>query len=146
MFKIRIACTSKEELSFQGRKISNKNKALQKMFSDMEMQKWENIQEVWMLHKCFWKKDGSPPFRTKTLEFICRQPVSWDLQFLALVAHLKQAGFASDAQRNNHFEYMENGIVKWKCHFHSVIPREVNTQLRNTKNKSTYRVQHVFST
>ena len=95
MFKIRINCTTKDDLSFCGRKINKKihNQLVQKLTPN------DDIEIIQILYKTHRKprKPRKPKYYTRiTLEFFTNNELC-DKKFISFIANMKSLGFISES-------------------------------------------------
>ena len=134
-YKIKISCTSKEELSNNNRKISitnyNKNK-LQQLTNN-----YDYIIKTIILHKSLQN------FTTKTLEFLCNKLIT-DNDFKIFIQNMKDLGFYSNSK--NSISFIKNDDPHELIHsyyYESLKIYKQKDQLTKIKttNKSKYFTQ-----
>ena len=86
LYKIKINCTSIDNLSFDNKKINKKQ--YNKIHSILQPNNFEYIDSIVILHKKFIEKG----FITKTIEFFCNKELSL-ITFLDFIQKLKYCGF-----------------------------------------------------
>ena len=95
MYKIKIACTSEDELCYNNKKISKKN--YNKLNFEELMNNIDYIETALILYKkILYKK-----FTTKSLEFMCKREISED-EFKTFIESMKKIGFESNNDNTIH--------------------------------------------
>jgi 1,2-phenylacetyl-CoA epoxidase catalytic subunit len=133
--KIRISCTTQDELQINNKKINMKN------YSNYVNNKFEDyIIKVFLLQK-FKFLNNKTSYIKKSLEFICSRDITEE-EFQLFIANLKKLGFAT--KKENHLiQYINGeGIVMFNYSYNLnkpyVIPAFSN------KKKSLYRQQNLY--
>lgn len=133
--KIRISCTTQDELQINNKKINMKN------YSNYVNNKFEDyIIKVFLLQK-FKFLNNKTSYIKKSLEFICSRDITEE-EFQLFIANLKKLGFAT--KKENHLiQYINSeGIVMFNYSYNLnkpyVIPAFSN------KKKSLYRQQNLY--
>ena len=94
-YKIKIACTTKYDLCYNNKKISNKNynrPNFEELINNIDY-----IEIALILYKnIFYKK-----FTTKSLEFMCKREIS-ELEFKEFIVSMKKIGFESKNDNSIH--------------------------------------------
>jgi predicted transport protein len=94
-YKIKIGCTSEDELCYNNKKISNKN--YNKPNFEELMNNTDYIETALILYKkILYKK-----FTTKSLEFMCKREISED-EFKTFIESMKKIGFKSNNDNTIH--------------------------------------------
>jgi hypothetical protein len=133
--KIRISCTTQDELQINNKKINMKN------YSNYVNNKFDDyIIKVFLLQK-FKFLNNKTSYIKKSLEFICSRDITEE-EFQLFIANLKKLGFAT--KKENHLiQYINGeGIVMFNYSYNLnkpyVIPAFSN------KKKSLYRQQNLY--
>jgi len=136
LYKIKINCTSKDDLSFDNKKINKKQ--YNKIHSILQPNNFEYIDSIVILHKKFIKKG----FITKTIEFFCNKELSL-ITFLDFIQKLKDCGFNSDDDTPIQYINIKtnNNIFNYKFNT-GITEKEVR---KNKKNKSRYFLEKLYN-
>ena len=146
-YKIKIACTTKDDLCYNNKKISNKNYN-RPNFEEL-INNTDYIETALILYKNS-KTNKNEFIITKSLEFMCKydNEIS-ELNFQKFIKSLKKIGFSSGEFNtihlikinNNEQEEKEKLILKYK------FQSETKTKIKNKKkkkNKSSYSTQFLY--
>ena len=129
LYKIRITCTSKDELSFNNKRVSKDNFRQLKDIKFPEYIYRANIVTRNII---------GIKLTTKALEFICNRQVEED-EFKLFITFLKQIGFAT--KQDNKISYIKvdhnEYIYEYKINSLTKIVKEYG-YVRNPLNKSIY--------
>jgi hypothetical protein len=132
-FKIKILCTSFEQLSFNNKKISKNNKIC---FFD------PNIEKIIILHKTL----NMQKFTTKTLEFIYNKQLNEE-EFIKFIHTLKEHGFKTTTPKNK-IQFIQNNTNPFTTLFNytfiDVKKIGLDTSSKK-KNRSSYKTETVYS-
>jgi hypothetical protein len=135
--KIRISCTTQDELQINNKKINMKNYS---NYVNNKFQDFDYIIKVFLLQK-FKFLNNKTSYIKKSLEFICSRDITEE-EFQLFIANLKKLGFAT--KKENHLiQYINGeGIVMFNYSYNLnkpyVIPAFSN------KKKSLYRQQNLY--
>jgi hypothetical protein len=133
--KIRISCTTQDELQINNKKINMKN------YSNYVNNKFDDyIIKIFLLQK-FKFLNNKTSYIKKSLEFICSRDISEE-EFQLFIANLKKLGFATKKE-NHQIQYINSeGIVMFNYNYNLnkpyIIPAFSN------KKKSLYRQQNLY--
>jgi len=99
-YKIKISCTSKDELCYNNKKISIKN------YNKLKLEEFINKNDIYKL-LILHKKINSSNFTTKTLEFLCNfdKEMSED-DFQLFIKYMIDIGFNS--KHNTIIQFIDN--------------------------------------
>ena len=128
-FKIRIRCTSIEELSYNNKKISKTNKIC--VFDS-------NIEKIIILHK---RLDG---FTTKTLEFIYNKQLNEE-EFIKFIHTLKEHGFKTENSKHP-IQFMKMNPFTTLLNYTFMNANKIALDnFSKKKNRSSYKTETVYS-
>lgn len=131
MYKIKINCTSEDQLPFENLKI-NKQMS-QQLLSKLQL---DNVESIILLHKT-----NCNSFVSKTLEFICNKEINEE-QFIAFIRNMQRAGFVS--KTNCKIQFIDNvGNIIFNYRFNTCLPALLKMKKRQ-KNKSRYSLQFLY--
>jgi 1,2-phenylacetyl-CoA epoxidase catalytic subunit len=133
--KIRISCTTQDELQINNKKINMKN------YSNYVNNKFEDyIIKVFLLQK-FKFLNNKTSYIKKSLEFICSRDITEE-EFQLFIANLKKLGFAT--KKENHLiQYINGeGIVMFNYNYN--LNRPYVIPAFSNKKKSLYRQQNLY--
>jgi rRNA processing protein Gar1 len=144
-YKIKISCTSKEELSCNNKKISKKN--YNKLNLERLINTTDYIEKAVLLYKnC--KTYNNVNITTKSLEFICKcnNEIS-AIDFETFIKEMQTIGFIASVFNTIHLikintDKQEETILKYR--FKSITEEEIKPRIRS-ENKSSYRTQTLYS-
>jgi hypothetical protein len=134
--KIKINCTTQEELQINNKKINLKN--YNKL--DDKPDKFEYISKIFLLQK-YKFIDNKTTYIRKSLEFICNKDITEE-EFINFIENLKKIGFMTKKD-NLKIRYIDNeGKVVFNYNFNTnkpfIIPAFSN------KKKSLYKQQNLY--
>jgi len=133
--KIRISCTTQDELQINNKKINMKNylNYVNNKFDDY-------IVKVFLLQK-FKFLNNKTSYIKKSLEFICSRDITEE-EFQLFIANLKKLGFAT--KKENHLiQYINGeGIVMFNYNYN--LNRPYVIPAFSNKKKSLYRQQNLY--
>jgi predicted transport protein len=92
-YKIKISCTTKDELCYNNKKISNKN------YNRPNFEELINNTDYIETALILYKKEKK--FTTKSLEFMCKRKISED-EFKTFIKDMKDIGFSSNNNNTIH--------------------------------------------
>ena len=127
-YKIKISCTSKEELSLNNKKISMKNYTKNKLL----LHKHDYINKIIILYKI------SHKFTTKTLEFLCTNLIT-EIDFKIFIQNMIDNGFSSKYNTTISFiknDNPHNPIYSYK--FQTITKNNKVKQIKKSNNNSKY--------
>ena len=132
-FKIRIQCTSIEQLTFNNKKISKKNEMC--VFDS-------NIKKIIILYKTLDK------VTTKTLEFICDKELNKE-EFEDFIKTMKDCGFKTTSPKNK-IQFINMNTKPFTTLFNYTFMESTNIGLNKLplskkKNRSSYKTVTVYS-
>ena len=133
--KIRISCTTQDELQINNKKINMKN------YLNYVNNKFEDyIIKVFLLQK-FKFLNNKTSYIKKSLEFICSRDITEE-EFQLFIANLKKLGFAT--KKENHLiQYINGeGIVMFNYNYN--LNRPYVIPAFSNKKKSLYRQQNLY--
>jgi hypothetical protein len=139
MYKIRINCTSEEQLSFDDNKITKY--IYDRIHIVLQPDNIDYINDIIILHK------NNVDFTLKSLEFICKININEE-QFIKFIEHMKNIGFYSDS--NSNIQFIDNiGNIIFNYKFNSIekkspIQNKLNKSNKHKKNKSNYSQQYLY--
>lgn len=134
MFKIKIGCTGKNDLSFCGKKI-------QKTIYTKIISKLKNFDEIKSIQVVY-KTHEKYTFITKTFEFLINRELS-DIEYNLFIAKLKHAGFSSDNDTNIQLINTKLNDIIFDYKFSSMIKNKPKVYIQ-MKNKSVYITQQIY--
>ena len=144
-YKIKISCTSKEELSCNNKKISKKN--YNKLNLERLINTTDYIEKAVLLYKNYRTHDNVY-ITTKSLEFICKcnNEIS-AIDFETFIKEMQTIGFIASVFNTIHLikintDKQEETILKYR--FKSITEEEIKPRIRS-ENKSSYRTQTLYS-
>ena len=142
MYKIRINCTSLDQLAFNNNPINKKS--YKEIHDKLQPNNIDYIDSVIILHKKTNKKTkkNNKIFTLKTLEFLCNKEIS-EYQFEELIQKMIEIGFYSKANRA--IQFIDNNVftTKYNYDFNSCKPTEIEPRKKN-KNQSNYSQQYLY--
>ena len=116
-YKIKIGCTSKDDLSFDNKSITKYN--FNKIHSLLQPNTIDYLDSIIILHKIIIRRDVT----TKTLEFLCNRELN-NVEFLDFIDKLKNCGFKSTEKRKGktviQLIHIKTNIVSLNCDFNSL--------------------------
>jgi hypothetical protein len=132
MYKIRIGCTEKNDLSFCDEKINMKG------YTSIvsELTKNDYIEIIQVLYK---KKDG---FTTKTIEFFINRELD-EIEYILFIAKMKDAGFHSEKNINIQLINTDQNKIIFDYKFTSMCKNKI-IMFEKRKNKSIYTTQQIY--
>jgi len=132
MYKIRIGCTDKNELSFCGEKINMKG------YTSIvsELTKNDYIEIIQVVYK---KKDD---FTTKTIEFFINRELD-EIEYILFIAKMKDAGFCSEKNINIQLINTDQNKIIFDYKFTSMCKNKI-IMFEKRKNKSIYTTQQIY--
>jgi len=132
MYKIRIGCTEKNDLSFCGKKINMKG------YTSIvsELTKNDYIEIIQVLYK---KKDD---FTTKTIEFFINRELD-EIEYILFIAKMKDAGFCSEKNINIQLINTDQNKIIFDYKFTSMCKNKI-IMFEKRKNKSIYTTQQIY--
>jgi len=134
-YKIKILCTSKDELCYNNKKISIKN------YNKLKLEELINKNNIYKLLILY--KKNKQNFTTKTLEFLCNEEMTED-NFQTFIKDMIDIGFSS--KYNTVIQFIDNNkpnepIYTYK--FQSIT--KTNKKYKNKiPNNSTYYTQFLY--
>lgn len=144
-YKIKIACTSKKQLSCNNEKITKKN------YNKPELEKLidatDYIEKASILHKKMQKTN----FTTKSFEFNCKCCANkYIIDLKRFIKEMQDIGYSSSHNtfiylieiNNNELDTRYEPILKYR--FQSITEEEIKPRIRN-ENKSSYSTQTLYS-
>ena len=140
-YKIKISCTSVEELCYNNKKITDKQKF--KLELGQFISKFNYIKKAFILSKN--KNINTKHITIKTLEFICDNKLC-DIDFEIFIKEMKINGFDSDPKCNTkiHFINTTNNETLYSYNFNSVCKVPIKKPVRKPNN-STYHTQILYA-
>jgi len=139
-YKIKISCTSFQELCYNGKKISIKNynqSNLEPLIINTDY-----INNALILYKIIKKRCHS--ITTKTLEFICNKEIS-DIEFKCFIQNMKDIGFNSKYDTNIQFIKLDNIHVPMLIYRFTTMTPPKKIKIKQLKNRSTYATQLLYT-
>ena len=136
-YKIKIACTSEDELCYNNKKISKKN--YNKINFEDLMNKTDYIETALILYKNF------ENFTTKSLEFMCKREIS-ELEFKEFIVSMKKIGFESKNKNTiKLIKINKNKLNELILTYNFQLEtKEPNKEYIFKKNKSSYSTQFLY--
>lgn len=144
-YKIKISCTSKEQMSCNNKEITKKN------YNKPELEKLidatDYIEKALILHKKMQKRN----FTTKSLEFNCKCCANkYIIDLKPFIKEMQAIGYSSSHNtfiylieiNNNELDTRYKPILKYR--FQSITEEEIKPRERN-ENKSSYSTQTLYS-
>jgi len=137
MYKIKIGCTTKDELSLCGKKIKTNGYTtiVSKLTNNDDIQIIQIIQIVS-------KKHENNDFTTKTIEFFINRELD-EIEYILFIAKLKDAGFRSEKDINIQLINTKSNDVIFDYKFTSMCKNEI-IRFDKRKNKSIYTTQQIY--
>jgi hypothetical protein len=139
-YKIKIGCTSKDELSIDNKAITKYTS--NKIYSSLQPNTIDYLDSIIILHKKIHSRDVT----TKTLEFLCNRELN-NVEFLDFIDKLKNCGFKSTEKIKGktviQLIHIKTNIVSLNCVFNSCLFSEIEKR-HGAKNKSTYAIQQLY--
>ena len=136
-YKIKIACTSLDELCYDNKIINKKN--YNKCKLEELINNYDNINKLLILYK----KMNNKNITTKTLEFGCNNEIS-EINFLNFIQDMKNIGFNSKQDTSIHFIYTQTNESIYKYKFQSIEPI-YKFKINKKKNRSNYNTQILYT-
>lgn len=134
MYKIKIGCTDKDELSFRGKKI--KMNGYTTIVSKLTNNDYIDIIQIVS------KKHEKNDFTTKTIEFFINKELD-EIEYILFIAKLKDAGFRSENDINIQLINTKSNDVIFDYKFTSMCKNEI-IRFEKRKNKSIYTTQQIY--
>jgi hypothetical protein len=134
-YKIKIRCTTEDELCYNNKKISNKN--YNKPNFEELMNKIDYIETALILYKNFKK------FTTKSLEFMCKREISED-EFKTFIKDMKDIGFKSNNDNTIKLIKINDNKPNELTYKFQLETKEPNEEYIYKKNNSTYSTQYLY--
>ena len=134
MYKIKIGCTDKDELSFGGKKIKKNGYAT--IISKLTNNDYIDIIQIVS------KKHEKNDFTTKTIEFFINRELD-EIEYILFIAKLKDAGFRSEKDINIQLINTKSNDVIFDYKFTSMCKNEI-IRFNKRKNKSIYTTQQIY--
>jgi len=141
VYKIRIRCTSMNELSFKGKciGIGKCNSLLRQFMNELDV---SYVDKIVLIHRrpAYTDRNNKKKrgFTRKSLEFILTDDIDKET-FLYFIAFMKESGFASDTDTEIQLIDMDTNDVCYSYHFTSL-------SLTKTKKKINTPVKYSYST
>ena len=137
-YKIKISCTSKDDLSYNNKKIYNKLNLVQ-LINDTDY-----IEKILILYK----KHNNKPIITKSLEFLCKcdNEIS-DIDFQTFIEKMINIGFSSNNNTPIHLIKINNNKPSepiFIYNFQSITEKNIS-KIKYKPNNSTY-LTHILHT
>jgi hypothetical protein len=139
-YKIKIGCTSEDELCYNNKKISNKNYN-RPNFEEL-MNKIDYIETALILYKQILYKHFKK-FTTKSLEFMCKREISED-EFKTFIKDMKDIGFKSNNYNIIKLIKINKPNKLILTYNFQLETKEPNEEYIFKKNKSTYSTQFLY--
>jgi len=149
---IKISCTSKEELSYNNKKISIKN--YNKINFENLINATDYIEKALILHKTsiLHKKLKKIKFTTKSLEFLCKCTNESVIDLKTFIEAMHTLGYSSSHNtfiylitiNNNDLATRYEAILKYRFQSITEEPLE-ETIKKRSENKSSYYTQTLYS-
>ena len=134
--KIKINCTTQEELQINNKKINQKN--YNKL--NEKPDKFEFVSKIYLLQK-FKFIDNKTAYIRKSLEFICNKDITEE-EFIDFIENLKKIGFATKKE-NLKIRYIDSeGKIVFNYNFTTNKPFIIPAF--STKKKSLYKQQNLY--
>ena len=134
MYKIKIGCTAKDELSLCGKKI--KTNGYTTIVSKLTNNDYIDIIQIVS------KKHEKNDFTTKTIEFFINRQLD-EIEYILFIAKLKDAGFRSEKDINIQLINTKSNDVIFDYKFTSMCKNEI-IRFNKRKNKSIYTTQQIY--
>ena len=136
-YKIKIACTTEDDLCYNNKKISKKN--YNKINFEDLMNKTDYIETALILYKNF------ENFTTKSLEFMCKREIS-ELEFKEFIVSMKKIGFESKNKNTiKLIKINKNKLNELILTYNFQLEtKEPNKEYIFKKNKSSYSTQFLY--
>lgn len=146
MLKIKIDCTSSDDLTFDNKKIDLKlhNDIILKL----EPQNIDYIDSIIILYKCINKRINkfvTKTFVTKTFEILYKKKIieTNESQFIELIQLMKSIGFFS--KRECIIQLINNkGDIIFNYNFNTCLSVPIKPIKNKKKNRSIYRQQNLY--
>ena len=139
-YKIKIGCTSKDDLSFDNKSITKYTS--NKIYSSLQPNTIDYLDSIIILHKKIHSRDVT----TKTLEFCVNRELN-NVELLDFIDKLKNCGFKSTEKKRGktviQLIHIKTNIVSLNCDFNSCLFSEIEKR-HGAKNNSTYIVQQLY--
>ena len=133
MYKIKIVCTNKNDLSFGGKKINIK------VFPSI-ISKLTNIDYIEIIQVV--KKKHNSTFVSKTIEFFINRELD-KIEYMLFIAKMKDAGFHSENDINIQLINADQNEIKFDYKFTSMgINKTI--MFKKRKNNSNYTTQQFY--
>jgi hypothetical protein len=156
-YKIRIFCTSKEDLTFEHpkneRPISNirpcKNTDI-KIHPELKPKNIDYVDAITILYRTISQKIPTKLkiryyFELSThasLEYECNRKIT-ELEFQEFIDKMRSCGYYSENNNEIQFINVENGKIIYNYDFNLNNPKDFVQRKRNKENKSTYSRQQL---
>jgi hypothetical protein len=134
-YKIKISCTTKDELCYNNKKISNKNYN-RPNFEEL-INNTDYIETALILYKKVKK------FTTKSLEFMCKREILED-EFKTFIKDMKDIGFKSNNYNIIKLIKINKPNELILTYNFQLETKEPNEEYIFKKNKSTYSTQFLY--
>jgi len=143
-YKIKISCTSKDDLSYNNKKISKKNynkRNLERLINTTDY-----IEKAVLLYKNS-KTHDNVNITTKSLEFICKCNYEISaIDFETFIKEMQTIGFIASKFNTIHLikintDKPEETILKYR--FQSITKKKIKPRGRS-ENKSSYSTQTLY--
>ena len=134
MYKIKIGCTAKDELSLCGKKIKKNGYAT--IVSKLTNNDYIDIIQIVS------KKHKKNDFTTKTIEFFINKELD-EIEYILFIAKLKDSGFRSEKDINIQLINTKSNDVIFDYKFTSMCKNEI-IRFEKRKNKSVYTTQQIY--
>lgn len=134
MYKIKIGCTAKDDLSLCGKKI--KTNGYTTIVSKLTNNDYIDIIQIVS------KKQEKNDFTTKTIEFFINRELD-EIEYILFIAKLKDAGFCSEKDINIQLINTKSNDVIFDYKFTSMCKNEI-IKFKKQKNKSIYTTQQIY--
>jgi len=135
MYKIKIACTSKDELSFNKKHITPK--LSNNIVHDMNLPSYNYISKSNIVYKTHKK------FTRKFLEIYCDKMINIK-QFKRFIKKMHHSGFSSTSDLRVEFIDVNTNNNIYCCNFQTMNEMNCNDYVKR-KNTSRYLTQNIFT-
>ena len=134
-YKIKISCTSKDDLCYNNKKISVKN--YNKLNLEQLINDTDYIEKTLILYK----KHNNKLITTKSLEFLCKcdNEIS-DIDFQTFIEKMINIGFSSNNNTTIHLIKINNNKLSEPIYIYTFqsITKKIIKKTENKPNNSTY--------
>ena len=159
MYKIRINCTDREQLTLDNLQITNQIPEEQ-IINHIQPDNLDYVVHIRILYKTFFWKDqhgNNDQITIKSLEFLCKEYIT-ECKFKDFIKHLNNNGFYSKldtkiefvclAKRKNIITGKEEPTTYtiYNYGFNSQKPKKYSTNIKREKNKSKYSTKVLYTT